>query len=367
MLNSNCSTSIINLPTRVTSSSATVLDHIITNENRHEIIPSVIDYDITDHYPVMAIINRNVTSYPSQPIFIRSFNKFNSSNFINDLQLRLDNFFPQMNTITKNNINDVFDEFYSLITKTISNHAPLKKLSRKQKRLKSNPWMTKGLITPIKKKQKMHKTHFVQGTSVNKLYYKKYSNILTRLKDLAKRFYSHHKLNECKDSSAQTWKILRSLLPSKNNNLIPDSITVNSSSISDLNQIAEEFNNHFANVDKSLANSLKDNNTNDESIYLKHPCLTSIYLQPTTPLEIMVLINSLKLNKAKSHDDIDLYFLKIAAPILAFPLSVFLNHCLRFGTFPNRLKLAKVVPVFKKGLTDQLSNYRPISLLPSLP
>ena len=351
---------------RVTSSSATVLDHITTNENRHEIIPSVIDYDITDHYPVMAIINRNVTSNPSQPIFIRSFNKFNSSNFINDLQLRLENFFPQMNTITKNNINDVFDEFYSLITKTISNHVPLKKLSRKQKRLKSNPWMTKGLITSIKKKQKMHKTHFVQGTSVNKLYYKKYSNILTRLKDLAKKFYYHHKLNECKDSPTQTWKILRSLLPSKNNNLIPDSITVNSSSISDLNQIAEEFNNHFANVGKSLANSLKDNNTNDESIYLKHPCPTSIFLQPTTPLEIMVLINSLKLNKAKSHNDIDPYFLKIAAPILAFPLSVFLNHCLTFGTFPNRLKLAKVVPVFKKGLTDQLSNYRPISLLPSL-
>ena len=54
----------------------------------------IIDYDITDHYPVMAIINRNVNSNPSQPIFIRSFNKFNSSNFVNDLQLRLDNFFP---------------------------------------------------------------------------------------------------------------------------------------------------------------------------------------------------------------------------------------------------------------------------------
>ena len=226
--------------------------------------------------------------------------------------------------------------------------------------------MTKGLITSIKKKQKMHKTHFILGTSVNKLYYKKYSNILTRLKDLAKIFYYHHKLNEYKDSPTQTWKILRSLLPSKNNNLIPDSITVNNSSISDLNQISEEFNNHFANVGKSLANSLKNNNTNDESIYPKHPCLTSIYLEPTTPLEIMVLINSLKLNKAISHDDIDPYFLKIAAPILAFPLSVFPNHCLTFGTFPNRLKLAKVVPVFKKGLTDQLSNYRPISLLPSL-
>ena len=138
--------------------------------------------------------------------------------------------------------------------------------------------MTKGLITSIKKKQKMHKKNFIQGTSVNKLYYKKYSNILTKLKDLAKRFYYHHKLNKYKDSPTQTWKILRSLLPSKNNNLIPDSITVNNSSISDINEIAEEFNNHFANFGKSLANSLNDNNTNDESIYLKHPCLTLIYL-----------------------------------------------------------------------------------------
>ena len=56
----------------------------------------------------------------------------------------------------------------------------------------------------IKKKQKMHKTHFIQGTSVNKLYYKKYSNILTRLKDLAKRLYYHHKLNKYKDSPTQT-------------------------------------------------------------------------------------------------------------------------------------------------------------------
>ena len=88
--------------------------------------------------------------------------------------------------------------------------------------------MTKDLIMSIKKKQKMHKIHFIQGTWVNKLYYKKYSNILTRLKDLAKRFYYHHKLNKYKDSQSYTnWKILRSLLPSKNNNLIPDSITVN--------------------------------------------------------------------------------------------------------------------------------------------
>ena len=104
----------------------------------------------------------------------------------------------------------------------------------------------------------------------------------------------------------------------------------------------------------------------DEMLYLKNPCLNSIYLQPTTTHEIMQQINALKLNKARGHDDIDVHFLKVAAPILAHPLSIMLNHCLTLDVFPNKLKLAKVVLVFKKGSTDQLNNYRPISLLTSL-
>ena len=48
------------------------------------------------------------------------------------------------------------------------------------------------------------------------------------------------------------------------------------------------------------------------------------------------------------------------------PFSLIVNCCLTAGIFPIKLKLAKVIPVFKKGPTDQLTNYRPISLLPSL-
>ena len=161
---------------------------------------------------------------------------------------------------------------------------------------------------------------------------------------------------------------MRTLLPSKNNSLTPNLITVNNSRTSDLNEIAEEFNNYFSSVGKSVAASLKQSNDMniDELLYLKNPCLNSIHLQPTTPHEIMQQINALKLNKARGHDDMDVHFLKVAAPILAHPLSIMLNHCLTLGVFPNKLKLAKVVPVFKKGSTDQLNNYRPISLLTSL-
>ena len=59
------------------------------------------------------------------------------------------------------------------------------------------------------------------------------------------------------------------------------------------------------------------------------------------------------------------YFLKISGYIIALPLFLILNCCITAGIFPSKLKLAKVVPVYKIEPTDQLTNYRPISLLPS--
>lgn len=45
-------------------------------------------------------------------------------------------------------------------------------------------------------------------------------------------------------------------------------------------------------------------------------------------------------------------------------LTHFFNLCLQTATFPERLKLALVVPIFKSGNKDSFNNYRPISLLP---
>ena len=99
---------------------------------------------------------------------------------------------------------------------------------------------------------------------------------------------------------------------------------------------------------------------------MKNPCTNSIYLELTSTHEVVALINLFNLNKANGHDGIDPHFLKIAFPIIAFPLSLFFNHSISLGIFSNKLKLAKVIPVYKKGSAEQLNNNRPISLLPSL-
>ena len=58
--------------------------------------------------------------------------------------------------------------------------------------------------------------------------------------------------------------------------------------------------------------------------------------------------------------------LKLIFPHMATVLLAIINKSFMSGTFPNMLKVTRVVPVFKGGAYDKLVNYRPISILPSL-
>ena len=48
------------------------------------------------------------------------------------------------------------------------------------------------------------------------------------------------------------------------------------------------------------------------------------------------------------------------------PISVLVNISLRSGIFPDIYKIAKVVPIYKSKNKEDIGNYRPISLLPTL-
>ena len=212
----------------------------------------------------------------------------------------------------------------------------------------------------------MHKTHYVNGLHVAQLLYKNYCNVSTKTKTTAKKLYYHQKLGEYHNNPKKIWDILRTLLRPKSASKVPNCVSVNNASITDPAKIANEFNDHFTRVGKSLEESFDDHNSKNFLTYLKTPCISSIYMLPSTPQEVCMAINSLKLNKASGNDDILPFFLKMATQIIASPLLMLINSCFTYGIFPNKLKLAKVVPVFKKGHSKMLNNYRPISLLPSL-
>jgi len=65
-------------------------------------------------------------------------------------------------------------------------------------------------------------------------------------------------------------------------------------------------------------------------------------------------------------DDIPTRILIDSSNVISKKLTQIFNDCLKNNTFPESLKLAEVIPLFKKNDNTKKSNYRPISILPSL-
>ena len=91
----------------------------------------------------------------------------------------------------------------------------------------------------------------------------------------------------------------------------------------------------------------------------------SIFLKPTTEEEIVIIISKLKLS-SPGWDDISAKILKCIYPSIVNPLTKLINSCIETGIFPDELKVAKVIPIFKKGNKTDFTNYRPISVLPAI-
>ena len=88
-----------------------------------------------------------------------------------------------------------------------------------------------------------------------------------------------------------------------------------------------------------------------------------MYLFPTTEQEILEIIQNLE-NKSSSGDDyISNLIVKSANTVIAPYLTCLINKSMDQGVFPDKLKKAKVIPLFKEGSKTDVNNYRPISLL----
>ena len=77
---------------------------------------------------------------------------------------------------------------------------------------------------------------------------------------------------------------------------------------------------------------------------------------------VLTGINALKNNKAIRIMDVETKFIK-SKNILSPVLSDLFNVCIAQGVFPDCLKMAEVIPIFKKGDHNLATNYRPISIL----
>ena len=144
---------------------------------------------------------------------------------------------------------------------------------------------------------------------------------------------------------------------------LPDNIKENESLITNKIQISNKFNEYFVNVGPNLANKIKDNNENFKT-FLGERSANSIFLDAVTEKEVELEIGALKGNKSCGHDEISPKLTKETSKYIIKPLTYIYNQSLQTGVIPDDLKVALATPVYKANNKEEISNYRPISVLP---
>ena len=95
---------------------------------------------------------------------------------------------------------------------------------------------------------------------------------------------------------------------------------------------------------------------------MSEPAPQSMLLYATSPQEIETHIKTIK-SKACGIDGVLPDLVKLCADVISRPLSHCINSSFSSGIFPKKLKIAKVLPIHKKGNKRDVANKRPISLL----
>ena len=137
-------------------------------------------------------------------------------------------------------------------------------------------------------------------------------------------------------------------------------LSTNNQEITKDKDIANTLNNHLTKIDKNLADKVRPGRNHLFKNYLTDPISKSLFLQPTNNSKVLKEINQLK-NKATI--DIRVSLLKYVKQQIVNGLVIIFNKLFEEGCFPEVLKIAKVIPIYKREDPTNPSNYRPISLL----
>ncbi|KAK3917527.1 RNA-directed DNA polymerase from mobile element jockey [Frankliniella fusca] len=128
----------------------------------------------------------------------------------------------------------------------------------------------------------------------------------------------------------------------------------------------DEFNNQFINTGNGLLDKEK-RKVKPKAVPSKiKPQQASFRLYKTTTEEISKYIDELKNKTNQTLDKLTSKLIKICKEELAPIIMDLVNISFEQGQVPSLLKIARVVPVYKKGAREDCSNYRPISILPPI-
>ena len=317
------------------------------------------------------MLKTTFANLPPRKVVYRSFRNFSEDSFMKDLYIKLGEA-----------LSADFHSLHNIMVTVLENHAPYKTRGlRGNNKPHVNKILRKAIMRRSQLKNKANKSKDPRDYE----HYKKQRNFVLNLNRQAKQTL----FSSVDSSSKSFWNLTKPYFSSKGCTKEEKIVLFEDDSIIDSEiSVANTLNEYFVNITTSLPiipwntqfclgtdSFLEDPTENIICKFRNHPSVLQIISENTHPhefsfshlypLEMFQVIMSLDPKKSTSGP-IPTKVLKMAAKLVSIPLTDCFNAALLDGVFPDELKLANVVPVFKKGDSSKKGNYRPISILPCI-
>ena len=249
----------INTTTRLTPRFKTLIDNIFSTDTANAVIAGNISATLSDHLAQFLLFPIKRTKPESKVNnYCRNFKRFDPKVFLQDLQninwhtaLKLD----------EENVDNSFDRFFQIIETLLDTYAPIEKLSRKKQKLMLKPWLTKGIMTSVKKRissiENSSELDVMKKKTVIYNQFKTYRNIINKLTKISKGNHYQKYFHEHKKNMLKTWDGIKSIINiNKKEKKDINCLKVDDQQATDSFLISNYFNKFFTTIAKKIESKI---------------------------------------------------------------------------------------------------------------
>ena len=259
---------------------------------------------------------------------------------------------------------DAVEALTSTLLEAADRCIPVKLIKPKNRK----PWVSAELRREMRKRDRLYRKARMTDKDSDWTRWRMQRNLVTKINRKLKNEKLRRKIDmllQSKMDPHKYHKTLKEIAGRKNNNVIPPLIQGDNILLEEKAK-AEAFNTYFC--DQTNV-QITDYQRESLRTYLADfPRTRTIFThEDFTPEEILKCLNNMNSSKACGPDKLPTRILKMCAVYIAEPLSKIFNNSVTEGKYPTSWKRAKVKPIYKgKGSPSDLTNFRPISLLPCI-
>ena len=344
------------------------LDHIHTNKPQR--IQNIVcpNIGLSDHVPVFAVgsFNRNYARNHQLKgnIYIkhRYMKNFYAEQFKSTLKET-----PWDSVFIFDDIDDMPSSWELLFKTALDSNCPwrVKRVAKARK----PPWLNSSVAKQLRERDRLLKIAKRSQNPADWESYKAARNKAVSILRRAKSQFFKTTLEHSKNNPKGIWRTIKSLIGVNKQQSIHH-LTIDGHNIVKNKEMAEAFNTHFSTIADKLRNLLPDmlfDTTKLGNFVRSRKDESAVFLIPSiTEREVTSYLLKIDSNTSTGIDDISSRMLKLAAPFVALSIAKLINLSFSLNVLPSRWKTAKVTPIFKSGDPADVTNYRPISVLPIL-